>query len=212
MFDTDYTSTKYTFVCDPDECDTLVELTTSNRFGFPSGSIHNTCPCGRQMSLVSSTIEENPTVERKEMETTTEYNPNLLVAYKSINNGEVTYPLIKVVDLEYKLDSLTRLEKQLDISNSQLREIISNMTEEGWYNPNTEASEILEELARILDVTPTKTIEFRGTISFEGSVDIPLNEAEDFDLHYHLQDNLTLDTYHGDTVIDTYEVDNVNEC
>jgi len=34
---TDLVSSKYTFVCDPDECDCLIELTSSDGFGFPSG-------------------------------------------------------------------------------------------------------------------------------------------------------------------------------
>ena len=51
--------TRYTYVCDPDSCDSLLEFTCSNEFGFPSGSIYNMkCPCGRVMQLI--TIEEAP--------------------------------------------------------------------------------------------------------------------------------------------------------
>ena len=85
------------------------------------------------------------------------------------------------------------------------------MTDEGWYNPNTEASEILSELERILDFNPVKQIEFTGTIRFSGTIEVPLNEAEDFDLFYHMQDNLTLDSYDGNTSIDSYEVENVDQ-
>ena len=46
-------SSKYTFVCDPDECDCLIELTSSDGFGFPSGVTQLTCPCGRKTTLVS---------------------------------------------------------------------------------------------------------------------------------------------------------------
>jgi len=31
---------KYTFVCDPDEC------------GFPNGSVEMKCPCGRKMAYI----------------------------------------------------------------------------------------------------------------------------------------------------------------
>jgi hypothetical protein len=45
--------TKYTFTCDPDECDALLEFTARDGFGFPSGSVHNMkCPCGRMMNYL----------------------------------------------------------------------------------------------------------------------------------------------------------------
>ena len=44
---------KYTFVCDPDECDALVEFTARDGFGFPLGSVEMTCPCGRKMAYIS---------------------------------------------------------------------------------------------------------------------------------------------------------------
>ena len=87
------TWTKNTYVCDPDECDTLIEVTSNDKFGFPSGSVRNvTCPCGRTPVLVSvldATIP--PMNERNNMETTTEvpttYNANVLVTYKDIIDG-----------------------------------------------------------------------------------------------------------------------------
>jgi hypothetical protein len=44
---------KYTFVCDPDECDALVEFTARDGFGFPLGSVEMTCPCGRKLNYIS---------------------------------------------------------------------------------------------------------------------------------------------------------------
>ena len=44
---------KYTFVCDPDECDALVEFTVRDGFGFPLGSVEMTCPCGRKLNYIS---------------------------------------------------------------------------------------------------------------------------------------------------------------
>ena len=45
--------TRYTFVCDPDECDALLEFTARDGFGFPSGSVEMKCPCGRMMNYIS---------------------------------------------------------------------------------------------------------------------------------------------------------------
>ena len=137
----------------------------------------------------------------------TPYNPNLLVTYKDITNGEAAYPTIKVVDLEYKLDRIKSLEKQLDISNSQIRQIIGNLSAEGWYNPNYEKSEVLSDLCEILGHEPKQEITITGTLTFEVRYDCPLDEVEDFDARYFLQDTLTLDAYHGDVIVDSFDVE-----
>jgi hypothetical protein len=209
------TWTKNTYACDPEECDTLIEITSSDKYGFPSGTIYNVkCPCGRTPNLVS--VEDatiTPTTERKEMETNTapySYDANTLVTYKSINNGEVTYPTLKVNELEIHLDSYRRLQDQLAISNGQISQILDNMTTQGWYNPNTDKEDILRDLCEILGHEPKQSITITGNLSFEISYEIPLDEVEDFDARYFLQDNLTLDSYHGDVCIETYEVEDAD--
>jgi len=49
---------RYTFVCDPDECDALVEFTARDDFGFPLGVVEMKCPCGRMLNYIS--YEEAP--------------------------------------------------------------------------------------------------------------------------------------------------------
>ena len=46
-------SAKYTFVCDPDECDSLLQFTARDGYGFPNGSVQMKCPCGRMMNYIS---------------------------------------------------------------------------------------------------------------------------------------------------------------
>ena len=207
------TWTKNTYVCDPNECDTLIEVTTNDKFGFPSGSVRNiTCPCGRTPVLVSvldATIP--PMNERNNMETTTEvpttYNANVLVTYKDITDGVATYPTIKVNDLEYKLERIKNLEDFLSRSQGTISKILDKLTVDEWYNPNTDKETILAELCEILDHEPKQEIRITGTITFDLRYDCPLEEVEDFDARYFLQDNLSLDAYHGDIVIDSYEVE-----
>lgn len=43
---------KYTFVCDPEECDAMIEFTARDGFGFPNGEIKMKCPCGRKMVYI----------------------------------------------------------------------------------------------------------------------------------------------------------------
>jgi hypothetical protein len=45
--------TRYTFICDPDECDALLEFTARDGYGFPNGVVRMHCPCGREMQYIS---------------------------------------------------------------------------------------------------------------------------------------------------------------
>ncbi len=84
-------TSKYTFVCDPDECDAMFEVTTSDGFGFPSGTTQLKCPCGRNTTLVSTSNSTSLDVQRynqpnrkeNQMETITaaitDYSPTVAV-------------------------------------------------------------------------------------------------------------------------------------
>jgi len=234
------TWTKNTYACDPDECDTLIEITTSDKFGFPSGSVNNvTCPCGRRPNLLSvepATIA--PTNERNEMETAPySYNANALVTYKSIKDGEATYPTLKVNQLEEILDNPTldvietlsngehivHQMKRTDVSEmfrlraydkskiqdmeSKINQITGNLTAMGWYNPNTDKEDILSELCDILGHEPKQTVRITATVSVEVDYEIPLADVDDFDSHYFLQDNLSIDSWHGDVTVESWTVE-----
>ena len=45
-------STRYTFVCDPDHCDSRLEFTTADGFGFPDDDMKMKCLCGRMMQYI----------------------------------------------------------------------------------------------------------------------------------------------------------------
>jgi hypothetical protein len=47
----------YSFVCDPDECDALMQITARDGFGFPNGEVSMKCPCGRKMVWISRISE-----------------------------------------------------------------------------------------------------------------------------------------------------------
>lgn len=203
---------KYTFVCDPNECDALLEFTARDGFDFPSGVVQITCPCGRQMSYISATIQ--PINERKEMEEAKtapySYDANALVTYKVINNGEVSYPTLKVNELEIHLDSYRNLQDQLRISNGQISQILDNLDANGWYNPNTDKEDILRDLCEILQHEPKQTVRITATVNVEVDYEIPLEDVEDFDAKYFLQDNLTIDSWHGDVIVDSFDVEDAD--
>jgi hypothetical protein len=163
------------------------------------------------LSVEDATI--HPNNERKEMETNTapySYDANTLVTYKSINNGEVTYPTIKVNELEMHLDSYRRLQDQLKISNNQISQILDNLSADGWYNPNMDKEDILRDLCEILGHEPKQTVTITATVNVELSYDIPLEDVENFDAKYFVQDNLTIDSYNGDLIVDSFDVEDAD--
>ena len=200
---------KYTYVC-TGECDALIEYTM--KAGYTPNVTELTCLCGSSatlLSVVDATIQ--PVNERKEMEQTItpapySYDANALVTYKVINNGEVSYPTLKVNELEIHLDSYRRLQEQLAISNGQISKIIDNLDTNGWYNPNVDKEDVLRDLCIILAYEPKQTITITGNMSFEVTYDIPMEDVEDFDARYFLQDALTLDSYNGDVCVESFDV------
>ena len=140
------------------------------------------------------------------------YNPNQLVTYKVINGDTVSYPTDKVVDLEWTLDKGRRQVERTNELQSKINRIIDNMTEDSWYNPNTEAAEILNDLCEILQFSPVKTIEFTANISLNGSIEVSLSDAADIDLSDYVFENLSIDSYTGSMDVNGWDIDSVDEC
>ena len=140
------------------------------------------------------------------------YNPNQLVTYKVINGDTVSYPTDKVVDLEWTLEKARRSEDKAKELQSTINRILDEMTEDSWYNPNTEAAEILNDLCTILQFSPVKTIEFTANISLNGSIEIPLSDYQDMDLSDYVFENLSIDSYTGTMDVNGWDIDSVDEC
>lgn len=143
------------------------------------------------------------------METTTEtvvpehYNPNQLVTYKVIENGETTYPTRKVTDVEYDLDrgrywknAWTELSGKVARLENDLSEFL-----------DMDAEDIIVAICDIFGFNPSKEIEFEASVTVTGTVQIPLADLKDFDI-----DNLNLyvnvESYDYDISADA-EVDNI---
>ncbi len=210
-------SSKYTFVCDPDECDCLIELTSSDGFGFPSGVTELTCPCGRKTTLVSvetATIQPNNQTKEEKMETTENaipdtYNPNLLVTYKHIRGySDAEYVTEKVVNLEWELHNGRESQKRNGLFSSKIDTVKDIITEA--YG-DSEDQETLRAIAEALDIELTRTIEWSATIEVSGTLELDLLADYDTDVEQMIYDNLQVDSQDGQIeVIDT-EVTNVRE-
>lgn len=158
------------------------------------------------------------------METTIEapihYNPNQLVTYKVIDLDDrvagdpesvAYYPTEKVTQIEYALEQARRTTKAKNDLQSQINKIIDNMSEDYWYNPNTDKETVLNDICEILNFTPKKTVSFTATMNFTGTIEIDLADAEDFDLEEVLAEAY-VDINNGDVEIDGYELYDASEC
>jgi hypothetical protein len=216
-------SSKYTFVCDPDECDCLIELTSSDGFGFPSGVTELTCPCGRKTTLVSvehATIA--PTTQTKEvkMEDTNygatvtpvvpeSYNPNLLVTYKVIRGySDAEYATDKVTSIEWDLHNSRTNSKTVQVLNSKIDTVKDIITEA---YADSDDQETLRAIAEALDIELTRTVEWSASIEVSGTIELDLLAGYDTDIESEITDALFADSNNGNIQIDDTEVCNVRE-
>ena len=215
-------SSKYTFACDPDECDCLIELTSSDGFGFPSGVMEITCPCGRKPTLLSvehATIQPTETKGNTMEETTTigsdafhspavEYNPNLLVTYKVLHGySDPEYTTSKVASLEWDLHNGRQSQKTVSLLQSKINTVKDIILEAYEMSDDQET---LQSIAEALGIELTREIQFTATVEVSGTV--TLNLLEDYDLESEITDCLYVDANNGNITIDEQEVCHVREA
>ena len=139
------------------------------------------------------------------------YNPNLLVTYKAIPNTYAapespTFMTDKVTDIEWQLHQGRLNADTLKERNADLRWLEEQIVE--WYDPNYTKEDVLQALAQKFELNPTKEIEVQGTVSFSGTINVPLSEIADFDVS-----NVTIDVelssyeYDADLNVDDIQVE-----
>ena len=214
-------SSKYTFVCDPDECDCLIELTSSDGFGFPSGVTELTCPCGRKTTLVSvehATIAPSTQTKEEPMEESTvtttpipeSYNSNLLVTYKVIRGySDAEYATDKVTSIEWDLHNGRQSQKTVGVLNGKIDAVKDIITEA---YADSEDQETLRAIAEALSIELIREFEFTASIEVSGTYSYNILENDyDLDLESEVTDALFADSQNGNIEITDQEVCNVSE-
>jgi hypothetical protein len=169
---------KYTFACDPDECDTLIEYTVRDDRGIPN-VMNITCPCGRDLLLLSvedATINNNN--EQKEdspMHATTEFLERQAVALQELitKKDEYITRLQDEVSKNSQLVYTVRAEMN-NFRNSVKEYVVEALSERDMTN------EVAETLANLLDFELTKTVTVTATVDFELELEVPFDvDADD---------------------------------
>jgi hypothetical protein len=215
-------SSKYTFVCDPDECDSLIELTSSDGFGFPSGVTELTCPCGRKTTLLSvehATIAPSTQTKEEPMEESTvtttpipeSYNSNLLVTYKVIRGySDAEYATDKVTSIEWDLHNGRQSQKRVTTLLSQI-DAVKEIICEAYADSGDQ--DTLREIAEALSIELIKEVEFTASIEVSGTYSYNILENDyDLDLESEVTDALYADSNNGNIEIGDTEVCNVREA
>jgi hypothetical protein len=218
----DLISSVYTFVCDPDECDCLIQLTSSDGFGFPSGVTELTCPCGRKTTLVSvehATIQPTNQTKGNTMDgMTTEnlplsgaelYNPDLLVTYKVLNGySDATYTTDKVRNIEWDLHNSRTNSKAVSAHQSKI-DLVKEIITAQW--EDSEDQDTLQAIAEALDIELVREIEWTASIEVSGTISVNLLTETHFDLRSEIEDALYADSHNSNIEVNDQEICNVNE-
>jgi hypothetical protein len=214
-------SSKYTFVCDPDECDCLIELTSSDGFGFPSGVTELTCPCGRKTTLVSvehATIAPSTLTKEEPMESTTTttpipdtYNSNLLVTYKVIRGySDAEYATDKVASIEWDLHNGRQSQKRVTTLLSQIDTVKDIITEA---YEDSEDKDTLRAIAEALSIDLVREVLFTATLEVSGTYTYNILDSDyELDLDSEVTDALYADSNNGNIEINDTEVCHVREA
>ncbi len=213
-------STKYTFACDPDNCDVLIELTSSDGFGFPSGVMEITCPCGRKpvlLSVVNATIAPTTQTKEEKMEepTTTTipdtYNPNLLVTYKVIKGySDAEYATDKVTSIEWDLHNARQSQKRVGVFEDKINKVKDIITEA---YEDSEDKDTLRAIAEALSIELVREVLFTATLEVSGTYTYNILDSDyELDLDSEVTDALYAESNNGNIQIDDTEVCHVREA
>jgi hypothetical protein len=164
--------TKYTFVCDPDECDTLIEL-TCNDFGFPSGVMQVTCPCGRSCQILSvedATIPPINQTKEEKMETTfgaTVTDMNFLT--REFLETQLVENKARIAQLEEHVQRVTQRDFSTSAELNKMRDNMKEFTMEGLDDDSLSEGQA-GEIASICGFELTNEYELEVTVMYSITV------------------------------------------
>ena len=139
---------------------------------------------------------------------TVSYNPNLLVTYKYVPETYAapespTFMTDKVTDIEWQLHKSREYANIAAERRGDIEWIEEQVVE--WFDPNYSKEDVLQALIDHFKINPTKQIEVQGTVSFSGTINVPVSELDGFDLS-NVSIDVDLSSYEYDVDLNVDEV------
>ena len=139
---------------------------------------------------------------------TVSYNPNLLVTYKYVPETYAapespTFMTDKVTDIEWQLHKSREYANIAAERRGDIEWIEEQVVE--WFDPNYSKEDVLQALIDHFKINPTKQIEVQGTVSFSGTINVPVSELDGFDLN-NVSIDVDLSSYEYDVDLNVDEV------
>jgi hypothetical protein len=156
---------------------------------------------------MGSELQDAVTIDKLEVP----YNPNLLVTYKAIAGTyaapeEPTYLTSKVTEIEWELHNHRTNKKSLQNLQGTINSLEDLIVE--WFDPNYSKEEVLVALCEHFGINPVKEIEVQGTVTFTGTISVPMSEIADFDLSsVSIDVDLNSYDYEADLTVDEVTVE-----
>lgn len=198
---------KYEYVCA--SCDSLIEITTTYQ------DLETYCICAESdlclLSVVDATISPITTKKEDKMETLTEtpahtYNPNALVTYKKIVNGQAEYVTVKTTELDWAMERARQDEKQV-LNDYEKAVALEEIIKENYLESGDQ--ETLLQIAELFNISLTKDVEFIATIEISGIVTVDMTDKDA--MQDILENHLNVSSYDGDVDVSDYVLINCEE-
>jgi len=163
----------------------------------------------RKRPPMGSELQDAVTIDKLEVP----YNSNLLVTYKAIPDTyaapeEPTYLTSKVTEIEWELHNGRTNRKSLQNLQGTINSLEDLIVE--WFDPNYSKEEVLVALCEHFGINPVKEIEVQGTVTFTGTINVPMSEIADFDLSsVSIEAELSSYEYDADLTVDEVTVEDM---
>ena len=200
---------KWDYIC-PD-CDANIEMTAKS-----DGHSHDSycLKCAGDlvlMSVVDATI--SPITQTKEetmldtpLSPAETYNPNALVTYKKIVDGQAEYVTVKVTELDWAMER-SRQDAKLNMANYEKELALEEIIKENYLESGDQGT--LLQIAELFNISLTKDVEFVATIEISGTVTVDLTDEDA--LQNLLENNINVSSYDGDLDVSDYILVNYEE-
>jgi hypothetical protein len=109
----------------------------------------------------------------------------------------------KVTEIEWQLHRSREYASLAAERRGDIEWLEEQVTE--WYDPNYSKEEVLQALIEYFKINPVKQIEVQGTVSFSGTINVPVSELDGFDLS-NVTIDVDLSSYEYDADLNVDEV------